>query len=106
MEPVSRIPSCPPAPVRRTKIRAAVLAMFAGLMAGCGQSQAVSGADEPALKATPAAMRRLSEEQYRNIIADVFGDTIIVAGHFDAPMRTGGLLAVGAGRMNMTPAAF
>ena len=51
-------------------------------------------------------MRRLTEQQYRNIIADVFGESIVVASEFDPITRTNGLLAVGAGNVDMTPASF
>jgi len=61
---------------------------------------------ELSAKGAPVNMRRLTEDQYRSVIADIFGDSITVAGHFDPILRTNGLLAVGASRMNMTPSAF
>jgi len=93
-----------------------VTAMLA--LAACGQNEPAartaaeipkaidSTLREPTVKSVPVAMRRLTEDQYRNIIPDVFGDSIEVAGHFDPLVRTGGLLAVGASMVNMTPAAF
>jgi hypothetical protein len=59
---------------------------------------------EPVTTGGPTAMRRLTEAQYRNIISDVFGSHIIVAGRFDPLVRTDGLLTVGASRANVTPA--
>jgi hypothetical protein len=41
-------------------------------------------------------IRRLTPDQYRNIIADVFGDSIKIGGHFEPGVREQGLLAVGA----------
>jgi hypothetical protein len=66
------------------------------LVAGCGRS-------EPPTTGGPAVVRRLTEAQYRNIIADVFGPQIVVAGRFDPIVRTEGLLIVGAGRASVTP---
>lgn len=51
-------------------------------------------------------MRRLTEEQYRNIIHDVFGNHIEIAGRFDPLVRSEGLLAVGARSAPITPAGF
>lgn len=54
----------------------------------------------------PPAMRRLTEAQYRQVIADVFGSDIVVGGRFDPILRTDGLLTVGAAVTAITPAAF
>lgn len=51
-------------------------------------------------------MRRLTETQYRNIIADVFGTTISVGGVFDPLTRTAGLLAAGTTIAEDTPESF
>ena len=50
----------------------------------------------------PGAVRRLSQAQYRNIIADVFGPNIKVGGRFEPDMRLDGLLAVGASSVSVT----
>ena len=60
------------------------------VLAGCGQG-------EPKTEGGPPVMRRLTEEQYRQIIADVFGRAVVVGGRFDPLNRANGLLAVGAG---------
>lgn len=60
-------------------------------------------APEPVSEGTPPDVRRLTEDQYRNIIADVFGASIIVGGRFDSPVRKEGLLAVGARDATVTP---
>ena len=64
------------------------------------------GDNEPVTTGGPSTVRRLTEAQYRNIISDVFGSHIIVAGRFDPLVRTDGLLTVGASRANITPAGF
>jgi hypothetical protein len=48
------------------------------------------------------AVRRLSQVQYRHIIADVFGPTIKVGGRFEPDIRLDGLLAVGASSVSVT----
>jgi hypothetical protein len=73
--------------------------MAAALLAACGKSapQVVGG--EPAL-------RLLSEPQYRNVIADLFGQHVSVGGTFDPLVRTNGLLTVGAAAAHITPAGI
>ncbi len=50
----------------------------------------------------PVAMRRLTQEQYRQIVADVFGSTIELGGRFEPDIREEGLLAVGASYVSVT----
>ncbi|HLG89338.1 MAG TPA: DUF1592 domain-containing protein [Alphaproteobacteria bacterium] len=71
--------------------------MFA--LFGCGPS-------EPPSAGGPPEVRRLTEAQYRNIIADLFGSDIAVAGRFDPLNRTAGLLEVGASSAAITPSAY
>src|SRR6185312_1894462 len=52
------------------------------------------------------AMRRLSGDQYQNIIADVFGPTIELGGRFEPDLRVGGLLAVGQSDVSITPSGM
>lgn len=61
---------------------------------------------EPEPVASPPEVRRLDEEQYRKIIADVFGPAIVVGGRFDTLVRTEGLLALGARKATVTSAGF
>lgn len=69
---------------------------------------AVAACSDPAPKTNgaPPDMRRLTEEQYRNIIHDVFGHHIEISARFDPLVRTEGLLAVGARSAPVTPAGF
>lgn len=60
-------------------------------------------APEPVSEGLPPDVRRLTEDQYRNIIGDIFGSSIVVAGRFDTPVREDGLLAVGARDATVTP---
>ena len=61
-----------------------------------------------AQKITPeeAAVRRLTGEQYRNVIRDVFGPTIEFGGHFEPGLKVGGLAAAGASSIGVTPAVM
>ncbi len=59
-------------------------------------------AEEPATTGGEPVVRRLLPDQYRNIIADIFGSDIEIGGRFEPDMREGGLLAVGAARISVT----
>jgi hypothetical protein len=53
--------------------------------------------------ATPqSSVRRLTEAQYRNVIADVFGSDVDVVGRFEPDMRVDGLAAVGSSAVSIT----
>lgn len=56
----------------------------------------------PAEAAGPAMLRRLSPDQYRQIVADIFGSDITIGGRFAPEIRQSGLLAVGAGTESIT----
>ena len=61
---------------------------------------------EPATNGSFPEMQRLSNEQYRNIIADIFGSHITIAGQADSLLRTDGLLILGARTARITPSGF
>jgi len=73
--------------------------LIALLLAGCGET-------EPQTNGAPPDMRRLTTEQYHNIVHDVFGDHIVVASRFDPLVRTEGLFAVGARNAPITRSGF
>ncbi len=80
-----------------------------GLVAAvCAATFAFAGCSpgEPQSKAGPPNIRRLTEVQYRNIIGDVFGTRISIAGSFDPLVRTAGLYSLGASSARMTPSGF
>jgi hypothetical protein len=62
--------------------------------------------DAPATQGGPLSMRRLTEAEYRQTIADMFGIDIKVAGRFEPDLRKGGLLAIGASDVSVTRAGF
>jgi Protein of unknown function (DUF1592)/Protein of unknown function (DUF1588)/Protein of unknown function (DUF1595)/Protein of unknown function (DUF1585)/Protein of unknown function (DUF1587) len=57
---------------------------------------------EPTSPGGPPIARRLSPDQYRHVIADVFGPTIKIEGRFEPDVRDEGLFAVGAGHVGVT----
>jgi len=68
-----------------------------------------SSGNEPASVGGDATARRLTPDEYRRIIADVFGPGINVSGRFEPDIRTGpvgGLFAVGSGRVSVSATGF
>lgn len=51
-------------------------------------------------------MRRLTAQQYRQIIEDTFGSSITLGGRFEPDRREAGLVAVGAGQASVTATGF
>jgi hypothetical protein len=96
---------------------AALGAMVAGLAVACSTPTPQTRAPEPvpAAAAAPivdepyvdrssftAAYRRLTETQYRNTIADIFGDKIQINARFEPERREEGLQAIGAAQLSIT----
>ncbi len=52
------------------------------------------------------AVRRISGDQYRNIIRDVFGPTIQFGGHFEPALKINGLAAAGSSSIGVSPAGM
>ena len=57
----------------------------------------------PAENSYVASLRRLTEQEYRNSIADIFGKEIVVRGSFEPTRRTGGLEAASTALLSVTP---
>ncbi|HLG86763.1 MAG TPA: DUF1592 domain-containing protein [Alphaproteobacteria bacterium] len=83
--------------IRRYRTVFALGVMLA--LAACGQG-------EPETHGNPLTMRRLTESQYRQAIADIFGSDIKVTGQFEPDIRKDGLLAVGTSEIVVTRTAF
>ena len=60
----------------------------------------------PADSSYVASLRRLTEHEYRNSIADVFGKEIEVRGVFEPTIRAGGLAAASTATLSVTPVGF
>ncbi len=52
------------------------------------------------------SMRRLTQAEYRNSIADIFGKDIEVRGAFEPTIRIGGLQSTSTGVLSVTPVGF
>ncbi|MBM3516188.1 MAG: DUF1592 domain-containing protein, partial [Alphaproteobacteria bacterium] len=85
---------------------ARLLVLASCLITGFGTPDVVARAATSDNAAGTLVMRRLTPEQYRETIADVFGRSIDVAGRFEPDKRVEGLLAVGTGQVNVTAAGL
>ena len=81
-----------------------VIMRFAGL--GLVAAGFCAAAAVAAPQPVPAGLRLLTESQYRNSIADIFGPGIKVQGRFEPERRVGGLLAASSAILSITPAGF
>jgi hypothetical protein len=71
-----------------------------GELAASVMTRAVSA--EPDSPGGPPIARRLRPDQYRRVVADVFGPAIRIDGQFEPDIRDSGLFAVGAGHVGVT----
>lgn len=74
--------------------------------AGIVAAMVILGSRGPSFEPGPAPVRRLTAEQYRNIIRDVFGADIDLGGRLEPDMRVEGLLALGASHVSVTAAGM
>jgi hypothetical protein len=80
--------------------RHALRPFLAGLCLCCAS---IAIAAEDGWSQSQVALRRLTEAQYRQTIADLFGADLQIPGRFEHDIRTEGLLAVGAARETYSP---
>src|SRR5207237_7221374 len=66
----------------------------------------VAVAAAPTENSYVASLRRLTEQEYRNSIADIFGKEIEVRGSFEPTIRSNGLAAVSTASLSVTPRGF
>lgn len=90
------------------KVRSFPSLALAGACLTLGFSIAFSGAqaDETLTSTPPSQIRRLTESQYRSVIADIFGPDIKVVGRFEPDLRIDGLQAVGSSAVSVTSAGL
>ena len=67
---------------------------------------ALAVAAPPADHSYVVSLRRLTEQEYRNSIADIFGKEIEVRGSFEPTKRSNGLAAVSTAFLSVTPVGF
>ena len=82
------------------------LCLVVGLSAAGSLIALASGAAGSEGLSEETFTRRLTPEQYKTIIADVFGRDIKIGGRFDPGVRIDGLLEVGAGQVSVSPAGM
>ncbi len=75
------------------------LAAASVAITGCGPR-------EPKTDGGPVTMRRLTQQQYRNVISDIFGPDIKLVGRMDSAVRKNGLLEIGATEATFTPGSL
>jgi hypothetical protein len=83
---------------KRLKYGVAGLLLVACAVASDTMSVSAAPADGPGRAVT----RRLTSDQYANIIAEVFGPSIQLSGRFEPDPRVDGLIEVGAGRVSVS----
>jgi len=71
----------------------------------------LAAADAPTVAAQSSApikvaVRRVTETQYRHIIADTFGPDIKISARFEPEKREEGLLAIGSAQLSLTSSGF
>ena len=66
----------------------------------------VACSPEPEVPGHEPTLRQLSEQQYRNIIKDLFGSHIVVPSNFNPIFRKEGLIAVGAANATVSASSF
>ncbi len=81
-------------------------ALASWTMTGPEKVTAAETASAPASPGNGVVIRRLTQDQYKQAVADVFGPGIKIGGRFEPIPRQEGLLAVGAGRVGMTSSGF
>ncbi len=89
--------------VRKYGLLAAAACAASGAMITHARLPAASPTLEGPVK---VAARRVTESQYRNIIADTFGDWVQVNARFEPERRQDGLLAIGSTQLSITPVGF
>jgi hypothetical protein len=82
-----------------------ICASLAGIVTAAG-APADSRANLAAPMPIKVAFRRITESEYRHIIADVFGPGIKINARFEPEKREDGLLAVGGAALSLTSSGF
>lgn len=86
------------------RVRRPIGAALALALAICGGAAIVAAQSSDG--AYVLSLRRLTEQEYRNSIADIFGKQIEVRGVFEPTIRAGGLAATSTTLLSVTPTGF
>jgi hypothetical protein len=82
--------------------------LCAGLTGVVDAATPATTASTPAAAEAPikVAVRRVTESQYRHIIADTFGPEIKISARFEPEKREDGLFAIGTAQLSLTSSGF
>jgi len=83
-----------------------VITAAAGLAAVLAGGVSVKAADPVSGGAASVSYRRLSQDQYRQSIADIFGADIKISGRLEPDPRRDGLIAIGVANASVGAAGF
>src|SRR6476659_3246307 len=88
----------------RDSLQRLVLAALSSILTISGGAVAVAA--PPTDHSYVVSLRRLTEQEYRNSIADIFGKEIEVRGSFEPAVRSNGLAAISTSSLSVTPVGF
>ncbi len=86
----------------RVSIKIIIVAAAAITIVGAAGLWLTMNGGNQSLTPGEAVMRRLTADQYKNVVADLFGADIRIGGRFEPDLRVEGLLAVGASHVSVT----
>jgi hypothetical protein len=82
------------------------IAFIGALVVAATRPAQTSGPTWDETKFIKVAVRRITETQYRHIIADIFGTEVKINARFEPEKREEGLLAIGNARLSLTSSGF
>lgn len=89
-----------------TNMREAIFALLSLMVLASGAMATGIASAQTAPSSQVVSMRRLTQAEYQNSIADVFGKDIEVRGSFEPTIRVGGLQAASTSVLSVTPVGF
>ena len=81
-------------------MRSKLIWIMAAVLAGSACSSAFAASSQV------TSLRRLTQAEYRNSVADIFGSEIEVRGSFEPTIRIAGLQAASTSTLSVTPVGF
>jgi hypothetical protein len=88
------------------RMRTLIASVLSTTVLACGLIAVSAAPATAAASSEVVSLRRLTQGEYRNSIADIFGPQIEVRGVFEPDRRVGGLQAASTAVLSVTPAGF